>query len=255
MRIRRPNLFVLGGLLVAAIATSIVIMLVHAPVICLRTVEPAGNARTEVSSEFLARLGLLYANFREGNRQWSYSFSQKEFNSYFQEHFVTLGDADRFRKVGITDPRIEFDEDRIRLAFRYGEGSWSTVLSYDVKAWVSSSEPNVIVVEFLRCRAGAMPAPTQQVFQELTELAQQHNIEIDWYRHVTHPVAVVHFQVDRARPSGQISSLKVSPGQLSIAGVSIDPTQAPLDAPPRTIATPVSTPAGPVPAVPASKSK
>src|SRR5262249_53121072 len=130
------------------------------------------------------------------------------------------------------------------------------VLSYDLKMWVSSSEPNVIVIEFLRCRAGALPAPTQQVFQELTEIAQTHNIDIDWYRHDTHPVAVLHLQVDRARPSAQINALKASPGQFTISGVSFDPEKASIDdRPPGPAAVPTSpVPAasGPVPALPVS---
>ncbi|HEX3314551.1 MAG TPA: hypothetical protein VHR72_06635 [Gemmataceae bacterium] len=254
MRIRRPNLFVLGGLLVVSLLATAAILIVHVPTFHIRADEPAGNSRDEASSEFFLRASSFLATFSGGKGQWTYSFTQKQFNSFFQEDFIRFGDADRFRNVGFTEPRVEFDEDRIRLAFRYGEGKWSTILSYEVKAWVSSSEPNVIVVEFLRCRAGALPAPTQQVFQELTELAQQHNIDIDWYRHATHPVAVVHFQVDRARPTAQISSLKASPGKLTITGVTFDPLQSPIEGLPQTPATPVSAPKGPVPAVPASKS-
>ena len=255
MRIRRPNLFVLGGLLVVSLVTTLAILLVHVPAFHLRAAEPAGGTRVEVSNEFFLRTGSFLATFTGSKGQWTFTFTQKQFNSFFREDLVRFGDADRFLQLGITDPRVEFDEDKIRLAFRYGEGKWSTILSYDLKAWVSSSEPNVIVVEFLRCRAGALPAPTQQVFQELTELAQQHNIDIDWYRHETHPVAVVHFQVDRARPTAQISSFKVSPGKLTITGVTFDPLQSPIEGLPQTPATPVSASKGPAPAVPASKSQ
>jgi hypothetical protein len=249
MRIRRSYLFVLGGFSVVALVTGLVIALVHVPAFARRAVEPAGTTRNDISNEFLVHAGSFLTTFAGGRGQWTYSFTQQQFNSYFQEHFVQFGDADRFRKAGIADPQIELDEDKIRLAFRYGEGSWSTILSYDLKAWVSSSEPNVIVVEFLRCRAGALPAPTQQVFQELTEIAQQHNIDIDWYRHDTHPVAVIHFQVDRARPSAQISSFKATPGRLTITGTSFDPLQTQIEGPQPTPALPVSIPTGPVPAV------
>ena len=253
MRIRRPNLFLLGGLLVVSIVATVTTLLVHVPAFHTRTGESAGSARNEASNEFFLRLGSFTATFTGGKGPWTYTFTQKQLNSFFQEEFVRFGDADRFRNIGFTEPRVEFDEDRLRLAFRYGEGKWSTILSYDLKAWVSSSEPNVIVVEFLRCRAGAMPAPTQQVFQELSELAQQHNIDIDWYRHETHPVAVIHFQVDRARPTAQISSVKVSQGQMTITGVTFDPLQAPIEGLPPTPIEPAST--APVPAVPASQTR
>ena len=246
MRIRRPNVYVLGFFFVAGTLASLAVLLVQVPAFMARTIEPAGPERDEASNNFLLQAGSFITTFRDGKGPWTYTFSQKQINSYFQEHFLRFGDSEPFRKAGITEPRIEFDEDRIRLAFRYGEGMWSTVLSYDVKAWVSSSESNVIVVEFLRCRAGALPAPTQQVFQELTELAQSHNIDIDWYRHETHPVAVLHLQVDRARPSAQINALKASPGLLTIAGVSFDSMQMAIDEPLRA-------PATPVPALPVSQ--
>jgi hypothetical protein len=242
MRFRRPNLFLLGGMLIAAGLATVALMLVHVPAFYSRAAEPEGAARVDASNEFiLSELGPLYLTFKDSKGDWNHTLTQNRFNSYFQEHFALHGDAERFRKVGITEPRIEFDEDRIRIGFRYGEGKWSTILSYDLKAWVSSSEPNVIVVEFLRCRAGAMPAPTQQVFQELTELAQQLNIDVDWYRHDTHAVAVVRFQ----RPNAQISSLKATPGRLTISGISFDPTQTPIEEPLRTPPTP-ETPATPV---------
>jgi hypothetical protein len=190
MRIRRSYLFVLGGLSVVTLVTLLAIALVHVPAFALRAAEPSGAARNESSNEFFVRAGSFLATFAGGKGQWTYTFTQQQFNSYFQEDFIRFGDAERFRKVGIADPLIELDDDKIRLAFRYGEGSWSTILSYDLKAWVSSSEPNVIVIEFLRCRAGALPAPTQQVFQELTEVAQQHNIDIDWYRHEGPPLTL-----------------------------------------------------------------
>ncbi|MFO0866816.1 MAG: hypothetical protein U0744_19620 [Gemmataceae bacterium] len=41
--------------------------------------------------------------------------------------------------------------------FRYGSGFWSTVLSYDLKVWVSQKDTNVLVVEVLVGKSGRCP--------------------------------------------------------------------------------------------------
>src|SRR5438093_1148226 len=73
----------------------------------------------------------------KGNEQnrWDMSFADQEINSFFQEDFVNYREAESLRRVGVSDPRVAIDEGCIRIAFRYGTGFWSTVVSYDLRIW------------------------------------------------------------------------------------------------------------------------
>lgn len=206
-------------------------LLKHEPLFYRRVAVPPGHARGELSNDFFVKGFMpLVVNLAGGvDEDWRHSYTQDHINSFFEEDFVRFGDADHFRKMGISDPRVEISEDRLRLGFRFGSGLWSTILSYDLKIWVAKREVNVIAVEVQRRRAGAMPFPTQQVFNELTELGKRHNVEVTWYRLGANPVAIVKVQSDRPRPVAQFTDISLRTGVLNVQGFSIDPTRAPLE--------------------------
>jgi hypothetical protein len=212
--------------------TALAILLIHVPAFYVRVEEPPGNDRVELSNEFFLReCAPFLASFAEGKGAWQFTFTQRQLNSFFEEIFVDFGDAEQFRNVGITQPRVEFDEDRIRFGFRYGDGNWSTIVNYDLKVWIAKGDINALVIEFLRSRAGAMPVPSQQICQDIADLGRQHNIEVNWYRHHGNPVAVVKFQCDRPRPTAQLQAIEVATGKVTIRGVSFDPSQTPMEEP------------------------
>ena len=232
MRLTRFRVALLTfGLGVAALAT-VGLMLAHEPEFYHRAEVPAGPQRYETSHEFVVKDCFQFATtFADGKGGWDFTFTQDQLNSFFEEDFRFWGEDKKLAKIGISKPRIEFAENQIRLGFRYGFGSWSTVLSYDLKVWVVKSEMNVLAIEFQRRRAGALPIPTQQVFQELKELGRENNIEIDWYRHNGNPVAIVKFQRDRPRPTAQLQRLELGTGTLILRGKSFGPDQNQIDEP------------------------
>jgi hypothetical protein len=218
------------------------LMLAHEPEFYRRVAVPAGDERLATSNSFMSKVFLFWANFNDGADTWTSPFTQDQLNSYFEEDFIRLGDAKSFSDIGITDPRLEFIDDQIRLGFRYGAGAFSTVVSYDLKVWLVSSETNVLAIEILRRRAGAIPIPTQQIFRELKEIAREKNIDIDWYRHDGNPVAIVKFQTDRPRPTAQLLNLELSSGKLKLQARSLDPARVPnFEEPLKNPATPVAT--------------
>jgi hypothetical protein len=232
MRLTRLRMISMAIAFVAAALAAVVLMLRHEPLFYRRAAMPEGPERFEMSNDFVVKdFVQLVTNFVDGKGAWSHTFTQDQFNSYFEEDFVSLGDADHFRKIGITNPRLEFTDKEIHLGFRFGSGFWSTVFSYDLKVWLAKSEVNVLAIEIERRRAGALPIPSQHVFQELKDLGRRHNIEIEWYRHNGNPVAIVKFQCDRPRPTAQLRRLEIGPGKLSVHGISFDPVQNPLEEP------------------------
>lgn len=219
---------VVGSLALAAVSVQ------HEPDFYRRGSVPAGPRRMEQSNEFFVRDFVPFiATFDSGRGDWSFTFTQEQLNSFFEEDFIRFGDADYFRKLGITSPRIEFSDNQIRIGFRYGTGAWSTILSYDLKIWLAKNEVNVMAVEIQRRRAGALPIPTQQVFHEMKEIARRHNLDVEWYRHNGNPVAIIKFQSDRMRPSAQLQDIQVRNGEVRLQGRSFDPVQSNFDEQPK----------------------
>lgn len=242
MRWTRFRLVLAAILLVALGLTTAALLARHEPDFYRRAAIPPGPKRSEVSNEFFVRDFVQFiASFDGGRGPWNFTFTQNQINSFLEEDFVRFGDAEYFRKQGIVDPRIEFSNDQVRLAFRYGTGWWSTILSYDLRIWLAKSEVNVLAVEILRRRAGALPIPMQQTFEEIKDIARKRNIDVEWYRHEGNPVAIVKFQTDRPRPSAQLRHIEIADGTLSLHGLSFDPVQNPLDEPIR------KTPESPMP--------
>lgn len=186
-------------------------------------VEP-GPHRKDQSTRLLSQfLNLANAMVDGGKDEWNIIFTQDQLNSYFDEDFVRLGDAELLKKQGITEPRIAFEPDRIRLGFRYGNDSWSTIFSVDFRLWLAPKELNVVALEILGRRFGALPVPAQSLCETLSDLARQKNIEVTWYRHNQNPVALLRFHGDRARPSAHLRRLELRQGSLTIGGQSFEP--------------------------------
>src|SRR3954467_14206219 len=104
------------------------LMLRHEPEFYRRVAMAAGPQREETSNDFVIKdVFDFISNFLYGaDSTWTSTFTQDQLNSYFQEAFIRLGDADNFSDIGISDIRIEFIDDQIRVGFRYGTGALST---------------------------------------------------------------------------------------------------------------------------------
>src|SRR5688500_16399877 len=113
---------------IAGLVAALVVILKHEPGFYTRAEVPPSAGRQQHSSQFVSHFGQLMVDVGVDRGAWAYSFSQAQLNSFFQEDFVSYGEADNLRKLRISEPRIVFEEDRVRLAFRYGRGIWSTVL-------------------------------------------------------------------------------------------------------------------------------
>jgi hypothetical protein len=220
MRKYKAYLFCLyTGLLLAGALVGLGALLRHEPHFYLNREIDAGEDRKRSSSKFVNDFLQLLVNVKENGRDgWHFKFTENDVNSFFQEDFINFGEADNLRKLGVSDPRVAFDQDCIRFAFRYGSGFWSTIVSYDLRVWAVPKEPNVLAVEIRRRRAGALPISSQALVNELAEIAARHNIEVTSYRYEGNPVALIRFQADQPRPTAQLKCLRVGLGELRIGG-------------------------------------
>jgi hypothetical protein len=182
-------------------------------------VTPTGPDRRKLSGEFMSGVNEMMETIRtNGDSRWQETFSADQMNSYFEEDFLR---ATPFRlPERVHSPRVHIDSEHFTLAFQYGRGFWSTVVTIDTKVWLVAGERNVVAIEFEGVHAGAVPISLQSFLEEIAEDARQLSIEVTWYRHGSNPVALLRFQADRENPTVVIQKLELQDGKLVLAGKS-----------------------------------
>jgi hypothetical protein len=185
----------------------------------------SGERSTHCSREFLTEASELHSAV-EAEREWYGRFTDEQINSFLKEDFIKMGLAEQYLPEGVSDPRIVFEPDRIHLAFRLRNGVLCTVISMDMKVWLSEGEPNVVAVQLEGFRAGVLPISAQWLLEQLSEMGRQKGIEVNWYRHEGRPVALLRFQADQPHPTLQLQVVKIEQGAIVIQGRSNEPGPA-----------------------------
>jgi hypothetical protein len=222
---RRKTLWLSVGLLLliaGSVVATVAVLVRHQPAFYGRCAVPPGPERVQLSEKFQTELLRLVSDIKNGGNvetgNWRGSFSDALINSYLQDQFLTTGAAEKLLPDGVSEPRIVFEKDRIRLAFRYGTRPWSTIISVDFRVWVAQKEPNVVILQLQSLHAGALPISAQSLLEELSESLRRQNIQVTWYRHEGNPTAALKFQTDQQRPAGQVKQVELKTGTLTILG-------------------------------------
>jgi len=213
-------------LLLAGVGTALVVMARHEPAYYQRGSIAGGAERRRLSKDFLAEFYQLW-NAVQGEDQpsWAAQFMTEQINAFFQEDFLLSRMDDKFLPDNVSKPRVAIDGDRLRVGFRYGSGGWSTIITIDMRLWVAKGEINTVGLELLGLHAGALPINTQSLLEHVSEVARRNNIEVSWYRHERHPVALLRFGADQPRVSLQLQRVELQSGKMIIQGRCIDPTK------------------------------
>lgn len=227
---RRKRLLFWGGLallLVGGTVAVLLILLFHEPAFYARAHIPPSKERRDDSNRFIFRIGELIDHFKEdgefGKRKpWTHNFPVEQINSCLEEQLGRGELAEDMARRGIGAPRVAIESDRIRLGFRYGNDWWSTVVSLDLRVWLVPKEVNVVALEILGRRAGALPISAQFFLDQVTEMARKRNIDVTLYRHNGNPVALLRFQSDKMRPTAQLRRLELRPGMITIGGAPLE---------------------------------
>jgi hypothetical protein len=199
-------------------ATSALLLVRYEPHPYLQAAVPPGAVRAQRSEEFTRKFSNLFYDINN-EQVWYAHFTDEQINSYFEENFVQSGLDARLLPEGISQPRLVIEPNRLRLAFRYGRGFWSTVISVDLRPWVVEKEPNVVALELEGFHAGALPIATQSLLEQVADVGRQNGIDVTWYRHNNgHPVALLRFQADQARPTLQLLAVQLDRGAITVKG-------------------------------------
>lgn len=196
-------------------------VLSHQPLFYAEAQVPPGQAREQASRDFEQRVGFL-ANDAQYSREWKFSCTTEQINSYFVEDFIKTPFS-KLLPAYVHDLRLQFDKDEIRLGFQYGKGHMKSVISLHMKVWLAQRDPNTLVIEVISLNAGAMPIAIKAFHEEIAEQLRSQNIKALWYRKDGHPTVVLKFQADRREASFHFKHLEISQGRFYLEGVTLDP--------------------------------
>jgi hypothetical protein len=217
--------FLVGVGIVAFLAlglgTALVVLVRYEPHRYAAAPLPPLERQIERSREFVTEFFELIGA-THGDREWYARFTDEQINSYLHQGFVQSGLSERLLPEGISEPRIVFEPQRIRLAFRYQTRLFSTVVSVAMRVWLPKGEPNVLALQLERFEWGVLPISAQWLLERISEVGRQNGIEVTWYRHNGHPVALLRFQTDQARSTLQLRAVQINQGEIHIQGRSTD---------------------------------
>jgi hypothetical protein len=223
--------------LVCGVGASLALLVRHMPAWYRDAELSAGSERRKKSSECVSEFSHLLNVIQyqddpdrsalQDNSGWMAEFTDEGINSFLVEDFLRTGWDQKLLPEGISEPRVVFQGSRGRLGFRYGTGRWSTIISLDFSLWVARAEPNVVCVEFHGLHAGALPINAQSLLEHVSEAARRYEkakIEVSWYRHNGHRVAMLRFESSQPHPTVQLKHVVMEDGKLIIQGSYTDPT-------------------------------
>lgn len=169
------------------------------------------------SANVLTRFGDLKNDIRSKG-EWGAAFTADELDAFLRENMEDDGFLRAVLPPSFHDPRVVVDGDRLKMAVRYGDGFFSSVVNIELKAWLVGEELNTVAVEVVDLSAGSLPIGAKWLLDKITEAANEGNVEVRWYRHDGHPVGLFHFYANQARPATQIRAVSIADGQIVVAG-------------------------------------
>lgn len=176
---------------------------------------PQNITRLGDSDRVVGMLSDIRTALESREAAWGIEFTDQEMNSFLQERAEELG-SDSILPKGFRDPRLKIEDDKLRLGIRYGSGLFSTILSFELRAWRIPTEDATIGVQLVTLKAGAMPLPLSILLDRITEFVRSKGIDVTWYRMEGKPVGIFRFQYQSTRPTYQFESLTLKDGHFRL---------------------------------------
>jgi hypothetical protein len=206
-------LILLGGA-----GTTLALLAGHEPAYYRRGAIPAGKERQVWSNQFLDEFFHLYNALQQDELTWRAEFTTDQINAYLQEGFISSGVDEKMLPDKVEAPRVALDDDRLRLGFRYGFGRWNAIITIDLRLWVAKGEPNTVGLELLGLHAGSLPISAQSLLEHVSEAARRSGVDVSWYRHDGHPVALLRFGADQPRTTVHLRHVEIKDGRIVLQG-------------------------------------
>jgi len=178
--------------------------------------QPTDPARASVAQTKLLELQSALELPKPAAGEWLTTLSDEELNAYLRE------DPNTWNLVApalapLYDLRLGMEDDILVVGARYGTGTFSTVVWAEFKLWLIPTEPNLVAVELLNLRAGAIPLNKNWIMDRMGKFAVGRGADVTWYRGENrNPVGVFRLRAKLSQPDVLVTLLSVAEGQISI---------------------------------------
>ncbi len=149
---------------------------------------------------------------------WQAVFSEEQINAWLVEQLPK--EFPKVLPVGVADPRIVIEDDRVLAAATYKSKHIDTVVSFEIKVALTE-HANVIALRIENLRAGSLPLPLQSFLRGISTEAAKGDIKVVWDMDEKGPVALVTVPSDHPRYKKTpviVESFQLLSGQVLLAG-------------------------------------
>ncbi|HEV3164758.1 MAG TPA: hypothetical protein VGZ22_12085 [Isosphaeraceae bacterium] len=181
-----------------------------------RKIVAVPRAQTQAQAKRFLAQSLQLSNDIHNEPHWEAVFTDQEVNAWLAEDLVTQF-ADQLPSE-VHDPRVAFEPERLTLAFKLDQRHVQSVITVVARVRVSVDEENVLEVAIEKIRAGAVPVPSQQILDRITDAVREHGLDVRWKPKADHPTALVRYTPDLKRDDVVLEQLNIRHGLLRLAG-------------------------------------
>jgi hypothetical protein len=214
-KLRRLPLIVAGlAVLVVLILIGLYVAVRHEPAFYRRALDSDPAALEKASDRMLQKLAEIQNDLNRAGH-WQVVVTAEEINGWLavdmlKNHPNTLPPS-------FHEPRVAISPNDVTVGCRYGEGAITSIFSLTLRP--SLSKLNVVALQIVRARAGAIPAPLNRVLDALSQIARDMRIRLEWRHAGSDPVAMLSLPDDPdADCVVRIESLQLADGEIRIAG-------------------------------------
>jgi hypothetical protein len=180
----------------------------------------------EAAGDQLERHVLQLHNEARRAGQWQAVFTDEHINGW-----LAVDLPEKFPGIlpkTLQDPRVAVTPEAVRIAFRYEDGQFSTVVSLEVEAHLTD-EPNVLALRIRKARAGLLPVPLKKVLDAIQTAAREADLMLHWAQQEGDPVALVTLPTEHKEYRRRALSLKaveLRRGEIVVAGRTNDESRS-----------------------------
>ena len=136
---------------------------------------PSPAVRERAAREFAEQTAALVQDLRYA-ATWEQEFSQTQVNAWLVEE-LPVQYGDRVPK-GVTEPRVQFADGLVRIAFRLSNRAFDGVVSLDLRPTVP--EPNRLTIGVESLSAGLLPLSPASFTGDVSKQLDLHGVEHAW---------------------------------------------------------------------------
>ena len=212
----RIALYVLGGLLLAAVVILVVLYRAsqQVPEFYKQALAADQHGQEKASDKMIQQATALSSDIQREGR-WHAVFSADEVNGWLAVD-LARNYADSL-PPNLHDPRVVIELDGITLGCRVEQGGLSMVVTLKVDVYLEA--PNVVALRIRKARAGAIPWPLEKTLKGISEAARRADLQIRQGMADRDPVVLVTIAPTLKRGKvARIDKIQLGQGEVYVAG-------------------------------------